>query len=83
MEEEDGLLNVLYASMIYLTNGRFEDAEREAEKGLKLMLEWGNPWDKRMTWEGWIAWNRVLLMKAKERSWPNTSWGILNLGLVK
>ncbi|CBI35363.3 unnamed protein product, partial [Vitis vinifera] len=26
---------------------------------------------------------RVLLMKAKERSWPNTSWGILNLGLVK
>jgi hypothetical protein len=24
-----------------------------------------------------------LLMKAKEKSWPNTSWGILNLGLVK
>ncbi|RVX16293.1 hypothetical protein CK203_014521 [Vitis vinifera] len=70
-------------AQIYLTNGRFEEAEREAEKGLKLMLEWGNPWDKRMTWEGWIAWNRVLLMKAKERSWPNTSWGILNLGLVK
>ncbi|RVX16371.1 hypothetical protein CK203_014528 [Vitis vinifera] len=70
-------------AQIYLTNGRFEEAEREAEKGLKLMLEWGSPWDKRMTWEGWIAWNRVLLMKAKERSWPNTSWGIINLGLVK
>uniref|UniRef100_F6HVY8 DUF6817 domain-containing protein n=1 Tax=Vitis vinifera TaxID=29760 RepID=F6HVY8_VITVI len=69
-------------AQIYLTNGRFEEAEREAEKGLKLMLEWGSPWDKRMTWEGWIAWNRVLLMKAKERSWPNTSWGIINLGLV-
>nr|KYP46547.1 hypothetical protein KK1_031838 [Cajanus cajan] len=25
----------------------------------------------------------VLLMKAKEKSWPHTSWGILNLGLVK
>ncbi|KAG2665276.1 hypothetical protein I3760_15G000800 [Carya illinoinensis] len=68
---------------VYLTKGRFEEAEREAERGLTLMLEWGHPWDKRMSWEGWIAWARVLLMKAKEKSWPQTSWGILNLGLVK
>ena len=68
---------------IYLTNGRFEEAERAAEKGLRHLLEWGSPWDKRMSWEGWVAWCRVLLMKAKEKSWPNTSWGILNLGLVK
>ncbi|CAK7339814.1 unnamed protein product [Dovyalis caffra] len=67
----------------YLTKGRFEEAEREAEKGVTLLLEWGSPWDKRMSWEGWIAWARVLLMKAKEKSWPETSWGILNLGLVK
>lgn len=68
---------------IYSTKGRFEEAERVAEKGLRLILEWGSPWDKRMTWEGWVAWTRVLLMKAKEKSWPNTSWGILNLGLVR
>ncbi|KAB2624021.1 hypothetical protein D8674_015681 [Pyrus ussuriensis x Pyrus communis] len=68
---------------VYLTEARFEEAEREAERGLTLMLEWGSAWDKRMTWEGWIAWARVLLMKAKERSWPQTSWGILNLGLVR
>ena len=68
---------------IYLTNWRFEEAERATEKGLSLLLEWGSPWDKRMSWEGWVAWCRVLLMKAKEKSWPNTSWGILNLGLVK
>ncbi|PIA35387.1 hypothetical protein AQUCO_03500039v1 [Aquilegia coerulea] len=68
---------------IYLAQGRFEEAEREAEKGLTLVLEWGSPWDKRMSWEGWIAWARVLLMKAKEKSWPQTSWGILNLGLVR
>ncbi|KAF5180230.1 E3 ubiquitin-protein ligase [Thalictrum thalictroides] len=68
---------------IYLAQGRFEEAEREAEKGLTLLLEWGSPWDKRMSWEGWIAWARVLLMKAKEKSWPQTSWGILNLGLVR
>ncbi|KAF2312313.1 hypothetical protein GH714_034172 [Hevea brasiliensis] len=68
---------------VYLTKGRFEEAEKEAERGLTLMLEWGSPWDKRMSWEGWIAWARVLLMKAKEKSWPQTSWGILNLGLVR
>ncbi|KAL3731820.1 hypothetical protein ACJRO7_028650 [Eucalyptus globulus] len=66
-----------------LGQGRYEEAERAAEAGLRLLLEWGNPWDKRTSWEGWVAWARVLLMKARERSWPNTSWGILNLGLVK
>ncbi|KAE9595331.1 hypothetical protein Lal_00042493 [Lupinus albus] len=70
-------------SQVYLTNGRFEEAEKYAERGLTLLLEWGCPWDKRTSWEGWIAWSRVLLMKAKEKSWPNTSFGILNLGLVK
>lgn len=70
-------------AQVYLTKGRFEEAEKEAEKGLTLMLEWSSPWDKRMSWEGWIAWARVLLMKAKEKSWPQTSWGVLNLGLVK
>ncbi|KDP40469.1 hypothetical protein JCGZ_24468 [Jatropha curcas] len=68
---------------IYLGKGRFEEAERQAERGLMLMLEWGSTWDKRTSWEGWIAWARVLLMKAKEKSWPQTSWGILNLGLVR
>ncbi|KAI3948681.1 hypothetical protein MKW98_027747 [Papaver atlanticum] len=68
---------------IYLITGRFEEGDKEAEVGLKLLLEWGSPWDKRMSWEGWIAWSRVLVMKAKEKSWPQTSFGILNLGLVK
>ncbi|KAL2938990.1 Coatomer subunit epsilon [Bienertia sinuspersici] len=68
---------------LYLGMKRFEEAEPEVERGLILLLEWGSPWDKRMSWEGWIAWARVLLMKSKEKSWPNTSWGILNLGLVK
>lgn len=70
-------------SQVYLTNGRFDEAEKMAERGLSLLLEWGCPWDKRTSWEGWVAWTRVLLMKAKDKSWPHTSWGILNLGLVK
>ncbi|KAL8156099.1 hypothetical protein AgCh_001258 [Apium graveolens] len=47
---------------------RYEEAEKEAERGLTLLLEWGSPWDKRISWEGWIAWARVLLMKAKKKS---------------
>ncbi|XP_068647010.1 uncharacterized protein [Aristolochia californica] len=70
-------------AQFYLIKGRFEEAEREAEQGLRLLLEWGSPWDKRMSWEGWIAWTRVLLMRAKDESWPKTGWGILNLGLVR
>ncbi|KAF5754256.1 putative tetratricopeptide-like helical domain superfamily [Helianthus annuus] len=70
-------------SQIYMSQGRFDEAEKEAEEGLRLLIEWGSPWDKRMSWEGWIAWCRVLVMKAKEKSWPQTSWGILNLGLVR
>ncbi|KAK9115489.1 hypothetical protein Sjap_014436 [Stephania japonica] len=70
-------------AQIHLSKGSFEEAEREGEKGLRLLLEWGSPWDKRMSWEGWVAWARVLVMKAKERSWPQNAWGVLNLGLVK
>ena len=69
-------------SQVYLTEGRFEEAEKHAERRLKLQQEWGCPWDKRTSWEGWVAWTRVLLMRAKDKSWPQTSWGILNLGLV-
>ncbi|KAK1425385.1 hypothetical protein QVD17_20737 [Tagetes erecta] len=70
-------------SQFYMSRGRFEEGEREGELGLGLLLEWGCCWDKRVSWEGWVAWCRVLLSKAKERSWPKTSWGIISLGLVK
>ncbi|KAK4841244.1 hypothetical protein QYF36_001319 [Acer negundo] len=54
---------------VYLTKGRFE----EAEKGIRLILEWGSPWDKRMSWEVWVSWARVFCLKAKEKAWPQTS----------
>nr|CAD1830715.1 unnamed protein product [Ananas comosus var. bracteatus] len=58
----------LVLAQVYLNVGRYEDAEEEAEEGLRLVLEWGSSWDKRMSWEG---------------SWPDTAWGIINLGLVR
>lgn len=68
---------------VYLGMKRFQAAEAAAERGLQLIVEWGSPWDKRISWQGWIAWGRVLLMKAKEKAWPDNPWAILNLGLVK
>ncbi|XP_020594798.1 uncharacterized protein LOC110034900 [Phalaenopsis equestris] len=70
-------------AQVYLGMERWEDAEGEAERGLRLLLEWGSAWDKRVAWEGWVAWVRVLLMKAKEKDWPKNPFGILNLGLVR
>lgn len=67
-------------AQMYLNAGRYEEAEREAETGLRLILEWGSSWDKIMTWEGWISWGRLMLGKAKEKDWHTHAWGILNLG---
>ncbi|XP_010935578.1 uncharacterized protein [Elaeis guineensis] len=73
----------LVLAQVYLNLERYEEAEREAERGLRLIIEWGSSWDKRMTWEGWVAWGRVMLAKAKEKAWPHSAWGIINLGLVR
>lgn len=70
-------------AQVFLSQGRFDAAEGEASRGMCLLLEWGTNWDKRISWEGWVAWSRVLHNKAQEKVWPQTAWGILNLGLVK
>ncbi|KAL3687749.1 hypothetical protein R1sor_014058 [Riccia sorocarpa] len=69
-------------AQVLLGEGKYEEAEKEATEGLKLLLEWGTHWDKRMSWEGWISWVRVLLLNAKDRTWPRSVWGITSLGLV-
>lgn len=39
-------------TQIYNSQGRYDEADKEVEIGLRLMLEWGTTWDKRMSWEG-------------------------------
>jgi hypothetical protein len=73
----------LALAQVYLNMERYEEAGEEAEEGLKLLLEWGVSWDKRMTWEAWVSWGRVMLDKAREGEWPHSAAGITNLGLVK
>ncbi|KAK3002689.1 hypothetical protein RJ639_018001 [Escallonia herrerae] len=66
----------LVLGQLYLSQGRFEEAERDGSVGVGECIG-------RVSWEGRVAWAMVLLMKAKARSWPQTSWAIINPGLVK
>ena len=51
---------------------------------LARLLAWGTAWDKRVGWEAWVAWARVLQQHAAEREpFPETVMGVVNLGLVK
>jgi tetratricopeptide (TPR) repeat protein len=69
-------------AQLFIQKKEFEKAEIHASKALKLLEYWGTSWDKHMSWEGWIAWVRVLLTNIKEKKWPTTSHGIISLGLV-
>jgi hypothetical protein len=74
---------LVLAQVLLNGGGRWEEAAAAAEEGLKLVLEWGSSWDKRMSWEGWVSWGRVMRDKAMDKEWPRSAWGIINLGLVK
>ena len=67
-----------------LVRGDFEGAAAAADRALELFVEWGTNWDKRVSYEAWVAWTRVLSQHAEERTpWHANSWGGINLGLVK
>jgi hypothetical protein len=55
----------LVLAQVYLNTERYGEAEAQAEQGLKLLLQWGTSWDKRMSWEGWVSWGRAMLINAK------------------
>ncbi|KAL6842230.1 hypothetical protein ACP4OV_027878 [Aristida adscensionis] len=73
----------LVLAQVLLNAGRYEEAAAAAARGLRRLLQWGCSWDKRVSWEGWVSWGRVMLDKAKRREWPRTAWGIINLGAVQ
>eukprot|EP00624_Nannochloropsis_granulata_P000066 evm.model.NODE_10174_length_41657_cov_19.929615.13 len=68
----------------YLIKGDFPAALAAADKAVDLFLQWGTNWDKRVSFEAWMAWTRVLLQHAEDRTpWHRNSWGVINLGLVR
>ncbi|KAF0934566.1 hypothetical protein E2562_025657 [Oryza meyeriana var. granulata] len=50
----------LVLAQALINSGRYEEAAAAAEEGVRVVVEWGSSWDKRMSWEGWVSWGRVL-----------------------
>ena len=72
------------AAHLLLIDGEFGRADVAARAALARLLAWGTAWDKRVGWEAWVAWARVLQQHAAEREpFPETVMGVVNLGLVK
>jgi len=69
-------------AQLYLSAGRKDDAKAAAESALHLFCAWGNAWDKRVQWDAWVAWTRILLQGATvEGSWPERLDKLNNVAL--
>ncbi|WP_313077341.1 DUF6817 domain-containing protein [Melaminivora sp.] len=68
-------------AQLYLSAGRAEDASRAARGALQQFCAWGNSWDKRVQWDAWVAWTRILLQSAEEGTWPERLDRLNNLAL--
>ncbi len=69
-------------AQLYLSAGRNADAQAAAESALQLFSLWGNSWDKRVAWDAWMAWTRILLQAAKTDRWPERLDKLNNVALA-
>ena len=68
-------------AQLYLSQQQFDQALAVARSGLQLASAWGNAWDKRVSWEGWLAWGRVLADYAARKEWPDRLDRLNNVAL--
>lgn len=69
-------------AQLYLSAGRRDDARAAAESALQLFSAWGNSWDKRVQWDAWVAWTRILLQGASvQGAWPERLDKLNNVAL--
>jgi hypothetical protein len=71
-------------AQLYLSAGRRQDAARAAASALQAFCSWGNAWDKRVQWDAWIAWTRILLQGASSDgpgAWPERLDKLNNVAL--
>ena len=68
-------------AQLYLSAGRAGDATRAARAALQAFCSWGNAWDKRVQWDAWIAWTRILLQSAEHGGWPERLDRLNNVAL--
>ena len=68
-------------AQLYLSAGRADEARRTAASALQAFSSWGNAWDKRVQWDAWVAWTRILLQSAEQGSWPERLDKLNNVAL--
>lgn len=68
-------------AQLHLTFDQFDEAYGAAASGVQLASIWGNTWDKRIGWDAWMAWGRILLQGAQKREWPKDINKLNNLAL--
>ena len=68
-------------AQLYLSAGRTEDAARAAQSALQQFSAWGNAWDKRVQWDAWVAWTRILAQSATTGTWPERLDKLNNVAL--
>ena len=69
-------------AQLYLSAGRKADARAAAASALQVFSAWGNSWDKRVQWDAWVAWTRILLQGATvDGTWPERLDKLNNVAL--
>ena len=68
-------------AQLYLSAGRDAEALAAAESALQCFSEWGNAWDKRVQWDAWVAWTRILQQHARNGNWPERLDKLNNVAL--
>ncbi|CAG8681302.1 20558_t:CDS:1 [Dentiscutata erythropus] len=69
-------------AQIYMRLEKYEEAEQEGLRALKIFFDWGTCWDKRMNWDVWIAYVRVVIDCARKKEWFKNGFDTLKVGLV-
>lgn len=69
-------------AQILSSQDRYQEAHVHAEAAMTLLEQWGTCWDKRMSWEAWVAWTRQLIQASKKENWPKKAWGLISIGFV-
>jgi hypothetical protein len=73
----------LLVAQILLYREEYDESHVYACAALQRFAEWGTSWDKRLDWLSWVSMARVLMNLSANRSHPQSSFGVLNLGLVE
>ena len=68
-------------AQLYLSAGRAEEAAQAAQSALQQFSAWGNAWDKRVQWDAWVAWTRILDQAARTGTWPERLDKLNNVAL--